>query len=138
MNITLQTPEQFARAPSPQLERRRVPAMGMLALPLFCGDEVEIVDPQGLQPALVAGFGAEGESRTAALGLAENANGGGARIAACPPGGAPRAARLAKKMREHRIDLAAAKTRELTGGDTRAGSTDSFFRQTDPLGLICA
>ncbi|MDA8021917.1 MAG: aminomethyltransferase family protein [Gammaproteobacteria bacterium] len=138
MNITLQTPEQFARAPSPQLERRRVPAMGMLALPLFCGDEVEIVDPQGLQPALVAGFGAEGESRTAALGLAENANGGGARMAECLRGGAPGAARLAKKLRDHRIDLAAAKTCELLGGETRAGSTASFVCETYALGLICA
>jgi len=61
--------------PSAGVERRRVPALGMLALPVFRGDAVEITDPQGLQVAHVAGFNHQGRSITAALGVAENATG---------------------------------------------------------------
>ena len=57
------------------VQRRRVPAMGMLALPVFCGDEVEIVDPEGLQVAHVAGFDHRGKSVTGALGSAEATDG---------------------------------------------------------------
>ncbi|MGR3914908.1 MAG: DUF1989 domain-containing protein, partial [Gammaproteobacteria bacterium] len=135
MNIAINSASQKpARAPGRGLERWRVPAMGMLALPLFCGDEVEITDPQGLQAALVAGFGDDGASRTAEIGLAENAD--CARIAHCLA--APGAARLAQKLREHRIDLAQGKACELLGGETRAGNAASFVCEADALGLICA
>ena len=120
----------------PGLERRRVPALGMLALPVLRGDEVEIVDPQGLQAALVAGFNHEGKSITGALGVTENTD--GAQMAQCLAGGAPQARRLADKLRAHGIDLARARACELLGGQTQPGNAASFTCQTDALCVICA
>jgi len=57
------------------VERWRVAGLGAVALPVFCGDEVQVVDPQGLQTALVAGFDRAGECMTGALGLTENTDG---------------------------------------------------------------
>ena len=125
--------------PGPGLERRRVPAMGMLALPVFCGDEVTVTDPQGLQPALLAGFRDDGASCTAALGLKQNA--AGARMQKCLQRAAQHddsAARLSTKLRAHKINLSAAKVCELLNGETRAGETVSFICETDALVLICA
>ena len=126
---------------SPGIERRRVLAMGLLALPVFCGDEVEIVDPEGLQMALVAGFNHEGKSITTALGIADHSiKADGARMAQCLLNDAPDARRLAEKLRAHGIDLATARVAELLGGESRSapGNAASFVCQTDALCLICA
>lgn len=127
-----------AAMPQRMRERRRVPACGMLALPLFCGDEVEIVDPQGLQVALVAAFDASGAACTSALGVTSNT--AGARMAECLARDSARddAARLRKKLREHRIDLSAARACELLGGETHAGASAKFICERDALGLFCA
>ena len=124
------------------VERRRVPALGMLALPVFCGDEVEIVDPQGLQVAHVAGFNHLGESVTNALGVAANA--GGERMARClaaaaaDANGGASAQRLAGKLREHNIDLSRAQVAELLAGESRPGNAASFVCEVDALCLVCA
>ena len=118
------------------VERRRVVAQGVLALPLGRGDEVEIVDPEGLQVAHLAAFDRRGECITAALGLAVNAT--GARLAQCLANDAPDAIRLANKLREHGIALAEARVAELLGGETRAGNSASFVCETDALCVIGA
>lgn len=118
------------------VERWRVPALGMVALPVFRGDRVEIIDPQGLQAALVAGFNHRGEPITAALGVRETS--GGARLAQALGRDTPGARRLAEKLRAHGIDIAAAPVAELLGGDTPAGSTAAFVCEADALCLICA
>ena len=139
---------------SPGVERRRVPAMGMLALPVFCGDEIEIVDPQGLQVAHVAGFDHKGKPITGALGIAENAKSAdGAQMAQCLASDAPGARRLAKKLQAYGINLASlaslasARVAELLGGTTqpnqpnqptRPGNAASFICEADALCLICA
>ena len=127
---------------SPGIERRRVPAMGMLALPMFCGDEVEIVDPEGMQMALVAGFNHQGKCITAALGIADSLiKVSGASMAQCLLKDAPDARRLAEKLRTHGIDLTAARVAELLGDGasrSRPGNAASFVFQTDALCLICA
>lgn len=118
------------------LERRRVPALGLLALPLMRGDEVEIVDPQGMQAAHLAAFDHEGTCITAALGVRENAT--GAQMARCLAGDAPDAQRLAKKLQAHGIDVADCAAAELLGGETRPGISASFVSEADALCLICA
>ena len=113
-----------------------MPAMGMVALPLWRGDEIQIVDPEGLQIAHLAGFDHAGKPVTGALGVTENTT--GARMAQCLSGDAPDARRLAKKLREHGIDLAGSTAAELLGGETRPGSATSFICEADALCLICA
>jgi len=122
--------------PPAGLERRRVPALGMLALPVFRGDAIEIIDPQGLQVAHVAGFNHRGESITAAFGVAENAT--GERMAKCLASDVPDARRLAGKLREHGIDLGRAKVAELLAGESRPGNAVSLVCEADALCLICA
>ncbi len=116
------------------LERYRVPAMGVVALPLASGDEVELVDMQGLQVAHVAGFNARGESTTGSFGIPENIC--GTRMAHCLA--VPDGAQLAKKLRKHNIDLARAKVSELLGGDSAPGNGTSWVCGEDSLCLICA
>ena len=120
----------------PGMERRRVPGLGVLALPVFCGDEVEIIDPQGLQIAHVAAFNHEGKPITGALGLKENTT--GARMAQCLSRDAPDARRLGKKLQAHGIDLAVSGVAELLGGETQPGNAVSFVCEADALCLICA
>ena len=120
----------------PGMERRRVPGLGVLALPVFCGDEVEIIDPQGLQIAHVAGFNHEGKPITGALGLKENTT--GARMAQCLSRDAPDARRLGEKLQAHGIDLADSGVAELLGGETQPGNAVSFVCEADALCLICA
>ncbi len=110
--------------------------MGVLALPVFCGDEIEIVDPQGLQIAHVAAFNPTGKAITAALGVVENTD--GTRMARCLLEAAPGARKLGKKLRAHGIDLAACRAAELLKGDTMPGNAITFTCQTDALCLICA
>ncbi|WP_424946298.1 hypothetical protein [Candidatus Spongiihabitans sp.] len=56
-------------------ERYVVRADAVVALPMLAGDELEIVDPEGLQPAQVLAFDAAGQSATAQLRVAPNTNG---------------------------------------------------------------
>ena len=123
------------------VERRRVVAGGVLALPLFAGDEVEIVDPQGLQPAHIAAFTHTGAAVTAAIGAPESAvTVTPDRLAQCLAADTESSRRLTRKLREHDINIAAADVREvLSGGDdTVAGNSLSFICACDALFLICA
>ncbi len=113
-----------------------MPGLGVLAVPVFCGDAVEIVDPEGLQVAHVAGFDRRGEAITGALALAENTT--GARMARCLARDVPDARWLARKLREQGIDLAASGAAELLGGETRAGNAAAFVCEADALCLIGA
>ena len=123
------------------VERRRVAAGGMLALPIFCGDEITLVDPAGLQVAHVAAFDHCGKSITAALGIAENTDASG--IARCLAIDTPDARRLGEKLKTHGIDLTRARVAELLGGEsadaqTSAGNSVSFISQVDALCLFAA
>ncbi|MGI9311101.1 MAG: DUF1989 domain-containing protein [bacterium] len=122
------------------MERHRVAAMGLLALPLRRGDAVEIVDPEGLQVALVAAFDSTGEARTGALGLARGAatERDVARMARCLRRGTPDARRLAKRLRGLGIDLAGAEAVALFGGESAPGASASLRCEADALCLICA
>lgn len=125
-----------AALPQPELERHHVPAKGMLAVPLWHGDEVEVVDPQGLQCALVAGFNHIGESITDRLGITANTS--AARMAECLATNTPGAKRLTEKLRKHNIDLANATAAELLSGATRPAISAVFVCETDALCVICA
>lgn len=117
-------------------ERYRVPATGIIAIPVFTGDEIEITDPEGLQVAHVAGFDHEGKSITGALGLRENTT--GTLMAQCLAYPVASAQMLSKKLRERNINLTNSKVSELLGGETRPGHTVSFVCEADALCLICA
>ena len=53
-------------------ERYLVRGGAVVAVPMMPGDDLEIVDPEGRQPALVFAFDASGGNVTAALGVEPN------------------------------------------------------------------
>jgi len=99
-----------------------------------------VVDPQGLQTALVAGFDHAGECMTGALGLTENTD--GAAMARClartSADGDAGARRLTVKLREHNIDLSRARVAELLTGESMPGNAATFVCEADALCLIGA
>ena len=150
MNRPLDIPP---RALAPGIERRRIKAQGALLLELARGDEVSVVDPQGLQCAHVAAFGANGEPLTAALGIdarfigaahiadclrnvhnSHNGNGGGNNGV----GNGNGARRIDAKLRERGVELARAQVCQLLGGPARAGDAVQMVCERDLLCLICA
>lgn len=135
-DLTSHNPSVDTPPRQPRVERYRVPAMGVLAVPLWGGDEIKIVDPQGMQCALVVGFAHDGTAITGAFGVTENTS--GERIARCLSTPTPEAQQLAKKLREHEIDLTQCKAAKLLEGVTPPGNTATLVCETDALGLICA
>ena len=56
-------------------ERYTVKGLGVIAIPLYAGDQVEIQDPEGKQSAAIAAFNSKGQSSTTKLGLTANSRG---------------------------------------------------------------
>ena len=78
-------------------ERYVVRAGAVVAVPMLPGDELEIVDPEGLQPAHVLAFNSSGQSVTAQLGVAPNTN--GETIARMLDSDSPVAAKIRNKLK---------------------------------------
>ncbi|MFT5258564.1 MAG: aminomethyltransferase [Saprospiraceae bacterium] len=117
-------------------ERHRVEGGGAVALPIYAGDFIEIVDKQGRQSVCVAGFDSLGAARTAELGLQPNAKGD--LIQACFLNGGTGADRLEAKLKAVNIDLPNSPVAHLLTDETPAGSSVTFTAETDLLTIICA
>ena len=116
-------------------ERYTVKGLGLAAIPLLAGDEVQIVDPEGMQPASIVAFDAAGNERTAQLGLTPNGT------------GAPLAALLQRQTAGQRlragltslsITLDGCKPAVTMQGDTPAGHSIRFVSAADVTCLIAA
>ena len=109
-------------------ERYVIRAGAVIAAPMLPGDELEIIDPEGLQSALVFAFNAAGESATAGLGITPNAT--GMKLAEMlqddghygVPGAETGASRIRDKLKAFSVDLTKAAVAEVLGGQTEAGS----------------
>ncbi|WP_424946293.1 DUF1989 domain-containing protein [Candidatus Spongiihabitans sp.] len=117
-------------------ERYVVRADAVVALPMLAGDELEIVDPEGLQPAQVLAFDAAGQSATAQLGVAPNTN--GETIARMLDSDSPVAAKIRNKLKTLSVSLPAAKVAEVLSGDTAAGSSITLVSEGELVCLVGA
>lgn len=115
-------------------ERYLIAAGGVLILPLYEGDKIEVIDPEGLQPVHVAAFDEEGCSCVARLGLAATDSGSLIMQSLQAVG----AEGMLAKLRRFNICLNDAKVASLLNGETVANSAQSFICETDVLGLIAA
>ena len=100
------------------------------------GDELEIVDPEGLQPAQVLAFDAAGQSATAQLGVAPNTN--GETIARMLDSDSPVAAKIRNKLKTLSVSLPKAKVAEVLSGDTVAGSSIKLVSEGELVCLVGA
>ena len=117
-------------------ERHPLRAGGVVAVPLMPGDRIEIVDPQGLQPAHVFAFDSKGEARTEALGIRAGTTGAViARMLDSPSAGARR---IRDKLELFSVDLAASPAGVLMEGETPAGHSVSLVSHDELIGLFCA
>ncbi|SEA58735.1 aminomethyltransferase [Rubrimonas cliftonensis] len=115
---------------APGVERRRVPGGGALLLDLGAGDRLEIADPEGAQPALLASFDAAGASAPGLFG----APGPRARLDAAPAGGD----RLRAACLRRGIDLTRADAAAVFGAESPPGATASFTATEAGVALIVA
>ena len=117
-------------------ERYTLQADGMLALPIYRDDHVEIIDPEGLQSALLVAFDDTGACITSEVGL--NAQQNGDRLSQMllrPRSGTEK---LKLQLKKHNIDLATAKACEVLHGETPADSRHSFTCEATALLIIAA
>ena len=94
-------------------ERFVVQGGGMVAFPLMPGDEVEVIDPEGLQCAHLFAFDSSGQHTTSALGISENAD--AAVLADMLRSKTPGAAGIAGKLSRFGVDLSDARAVEILG-----------------------
>ncbi len=119
-----------------QKERYIVPGGGALALPLYQGDRVEVVDPEGLQQVQIAGFDEQGHSCIGRLGLTETDSGD--TIAECLHAGDESARKMLARLERFNISLSDARVSSLLTGETPVNSSITFDCEEDVLGLIAA
>lgn len=117
-------------------ERHVVAGGGVLALPLYQGDKIEIVDVEGLQAVHVAGFDDQGNACLGRLGL--SATDPSELTLTSLQSNDPRAQAMLAKLERFNISLATAKFVALLTGETVANSSATFNCEEDVLGVIAA
>ncbi len=135
------SPQQQLREPgirSHWLGRERYPVRGrsVIAFPLFEGDCVDLIDPEGLQCAHLVAVNAAGELCTPQLGLKPDVS--AQRIYDLLSLDNPDAAKFRAKLRSIGVDLFGSRAAEVLTGRTEAGASISFTSETDCIVLIAA
>jgi aminomethyltransferase len=113
-------------------ERYVIRAGAVIAVPMMTGDELQIIDPEGRQSAMVFAFDSSGETATAKLGIAPNSN--GETLARLLHSKSPVATKIRSKLDAFAIELAKADSAKILTGDTVAGSSITLVSESE---LIC-
>jgi aminomethyltransferase len=118
------------------LERQRVPGGGSRAVAIEAGDEISVVDREGLQPCELVFFAPDGHADPARI---------GARPAGAPDGlrtilssGEASARRVRTALERAGFDLGAAKCARVFGDGSRAGDSATFHAGSDGLLIVAA
>lgn len=118
------------------VERYPIAALGSLALEIDAGDEISVLDPEGLQPAELVFFDTEGASRAAMI--------GGTSVGA-PTGlqslllsGDDSARRMRAALDKCGLDLGRADSLRIFTDDSRAGDMQTFHASQSGMLLIAA
>ena len=117
-------------------ERYVVRGGGLVAVPVMPGDTLEIIDPEGLQSALVFGFNSRGENTTAALGISVEMP--GASLAELLDADSPGAGRILGKLLQFGINPAEQKTARVMTGETPAGTRIEMTGESEMIVLVAA
>ncbi len=118
--------------------RERYPVRGgaVVALPLFKGDEVDLIDPEGLQCAHIVAISAAGQSCTAELGLTPNVS--TQQMCELLSQANPSAAKFRAKLKSIGVDLSGWQAAQVLTGCTPAGASAAFAAERDCIVIIAA
>ena len=143
MNLPFETPMRRGDAVIPGLpilphgvERHRVPGGGSRAVAIDRGDEVWIVDREGLQPAEVVFFAPDGRSDASMLGLTGGR--GPAGLQAALAAGDESGRRVLRALAASGFDIGRADAARLFDGGSRPGETATLSAASDGLLIVCA
>ncbi|MEO0829594.1 MAG: aminomethyltransferase, partial [Pseudomonadota bacterium] len=119
----------------PGVERHPVPGGGSRAVPVFRGDEVSVLNKEGLQPAELVMFTPDGRSDAGLLG--REGRGRPERTIATLARGGASGARVLKALAAAGFDIAQGDAVQLFDTGSRAGDAETLHAESDGL-LICA
>ncbi len=117
-------------------ERYVVQGQSMVVIPLTPGDKIEIVDPEGLQPAHIAAFDSRGNICSGQF--ASNSVTDGRQLEKMLTRNTNGAIKIKSKLKLFDIDLASAETAVILSGETFPGSRESFICNLECIALIGA
>ncbi len=117
------------------VERHPVPGGGSRAVPVYRGDEVIVLDREGLQPGELVIFGPDRRSDAAMLGA--TGTGRPAATIETLAGGAPSGARVLRALAAVGFDIETGDAVPVFADGSRPGDQAAFTCETDGL-LICA
>jgi aminomethyltransferase len=121
---------------APGEERYTVPGGGVIAVPIMAGDQVHIIDVEGMQACELVAVDDAGIVDPAILGARDDRDAIGLKRSLSADSESARSARAGIERRG--IDLARARAVTLFGGDSRAGSAAEFTVSRDGLLLVAA
>jgi aminomethyltransferase len=110
-------------------ERYLVRAGGSVALTLAAGEQIELVNPEGLQAGEISAFDDDGHSDSGLLGT--RSDGHGEALRAILEAGGSGADRLAALLAQRNIDPAEVDSKRLFGAGSPAGDSIRFTAQQD-------
>jgi len=118
------------------VERYPLPALGSLALDIDQGDEISVLDPEGLQPAELVFFDADGKSKAAMI---------GGKAAGEPTGlqsllldGDESAKKMRTTLAKKGLDLGKAEAVRIFNNGSRAGDLETFNATIDGTLIVAA
>lgn len=117
-------------------ERYVVRAQSVVLIPLFAGDGIEIVDPEGLQYAHVVAF--DENSKICTGQFSSRVRTVGTQLVEMLHQNSPGAKKIRKKLKEQGINLASAETAVFLEGETSPGSQANLTCETDCTAMIGA
>ncbi len=117
-------------------ERYTVPGGGTIAVPIYAGDRVRVVDVEGMQACELVAADTAGAIDPAILGARGNSDASGLKRILSTTSESARIVRAGIERRG--IDLAQARAITLFGGDSRAGNSAEFTVSRDGLLIVAA
>ena len=119
------------------VERHPIPAGGTRSVEVFKGDEITLVDRDGMQPTEVVFFAPDGNSDLGALGLrASEGSATGIAAALSSPDGS--GARVLRALSQAGFELRRAPVARLFGEGSVPGAHHTCFAERDGLLIACA
>ena len=117
------------------VERHPVAGGGSRAVPIGAGDEISILDREGLQPVELVYFAPDGRSDAAMIGTVGGADPNGLKAALASDRSGQRVMRALKTAG---FDLARADCARIFADGSRAGDLATFHASCDGLLIVCA
>ena len=132
----VRTLEPGLNALPPDTERYVVRAAGITAIELFAGDEIELVNPEGMQPGEISVFSRNGLSDMQSIGA--TANGKAEGLKAILSGNDASAVKLARTLKFRNISLDAAQSTRVFSDESPAGDSIRFTSNEDLTCVVAA